>query len=265
MRVIILTSSSYGTAAHHLPYLLKSADYEIVMVVLSHQKNVSTKKRIIKIVKKIIKIGVLGALNGMRMRKWYSEDVKKYTPIQNLEFLCKQNNVPFFTTPTINCQQTVALFQQANADVGISLGNGYIEKKIFSIPVYDMINIHHEILPAYQNAQSIIWQLYNNSSNTGFTIHKIDQHIDRGEILFQSYIPIKFKDTLADTVANTSSLLLEGSAKGLVYVLSNFIRLFNTAKKQGAGETYTTPSFRQYLTIHSNFKRLQKKYQNQKK
>lgn len=255
-KVIILSSSYNGTAAHHLPYLLASGCCEVAMVVISQGQPVSKKKQIKRILKKVSKIGILGAWNGIRMRKWYGELAKPYTQITDIRETCKQHSIPLHTVPSINCAETVALFQQANADVGISLGNGYISKKVFSVPKYGMINIHHEILPDYQNAQSIIWQLYNGSDKTGYTIHKIDRHIDTGDIMYQEQVPIKLKDSLADTVAETSSHLLKASANGLVHVLQDFEQLFNNSRPQGEGHTYTTPSFRQYLQIYRNYKKL---------
>jgi methionyl-tRNA formyltransferase len=258
MKVIILTSSYYGTAAHHLPFLIKNGDCEISMVVLSVGTNFNKKKSYKRKLLKILNIGILGALNGIRMRKWYTVNVRKYVPIKNLELICKENSIPFFVTPTINCDTTFRLFQQAQADVGISLGNGYIGKRIFSTPFSGMINIHHEILPQYQNAQSVIWQIYNCSSFTGYTIHKINEHIDKGEIIFQERVPITFKETLSETVSATSALLLESSAKGLIYLLSNFKGLMDTSISQGTGKHYTTPSIWQYFKIVYNFNRLKK-------
>lgn len=255
-KVIILSSSYNGTAAHHLPYLLQSGCCEVAMVVISQGQPQSKVKKIKRILKKIAKIGVLGAWNGIRMRKWYGELAKPYTQITDIRTTCEQHNIPIHSVPSINSAETVQLFQHAGADVGISLGNGYIAKKVFSTPKNGMINIHHEILPDYQNAQSIIWQLYNNSARTGYTIHKIDQHIDTGDILYQDFVDIKLKDSLADSVAETSSLLLKASAKGLIEVLQNFEQYFNNARPQGHGTKYTTPSFRQYLQIHRNFKKL---------
>ena len=261
MKIIVLTSSRYGTAAHHLPYLIDSHVCEIAMVVLNEgaiaNKSKSYKKKFLK----IIKIGFLGALNGIRMRKWFDQDMSKYKTIGDLEEICREKNIPFFTTPNINSHSTVELFKQANADLGISLGNGYIGKKVFSIPKYGMINIHHEILPAYQNAQSIIWQIYNMSSSTGFTIHKIDKNIDTGEILYQESVPIYFEKTLRQTVAKTSVSLLEASAQGLVKVIMDFHELYAKAKPQGHGKSYTTPSIRQFIRIKKNFKKLKKTIQ----
>jgi methionyl-tRNA formyltransferase len=256
MKIIILTSSKFGTAANHLPLLIESQTCEVSMVILSKGIVQNKKKYWLSKLKKAYKIGILGALNGIRMRKWFNEDLYKYVQVNNLEEICKTLRIPYYEVDTINSKQTQNLFKQAKADLGISLGNSYIGKKIFSIPQKGMINIHHEILPEYQNAQSIIWQIYNGSRNTGFTIHKIDTHIDTGEILYQENVPIVFKKSLADTIANTSAVLLASSAKGLIKVLQDFDHLFKEAKAQGKGHKYTTPSLSQYLKIHSNYRKM---------
>jgi methionyl-tRNA formyltransferase len=194
------------------------------------------------------------------MRKWFNEDMYKYVQVNNLEEICKTLRIPYYEVDTINCKQTQNLFKQAKADLGISLGNSYIGKKIFSIPKKGMINIHHEILPEYQNAQSIIWQIYNGSRNTGFTIHKIDAKIDTGDIIYKEEVPIVFKKSLADTVANTSATLLQASAKGLIHVLQNFDSLFNAAKGQGNGKKYTTPSLLQYIKVYANYRKMRQNH-----
>ncbi len=256
MKVIILTTSVYGTTGHHLPVLHQCKDVKIAMVVVSEGQVINKKNQYLRRIKKILKIGILGAMNGVKMRKWYNEDVNKYCRIENAEDYCKQNNIPFRKVPSTNSVETVQLFKEAGADIGLSLGNGYISKKVFSVPKWGMLNIHHEVLPQYQNAQSIIWQLYNGSVVTGYTIHKIDKHIDTGEIVLQEKLPIIFRDTLADTVAFNYARLFDASVQGLVRVLENFDRCFFNAKPQGAGTSYTTPSYRQFLKIEKQFKKL---------
>lgn len=256
MKISILTSARYGTASYHLPYLIESKACEISMVILNNGKVSNKRKSLKRIFHKISKIGLLGALNGIRMRKWYNEDICKFAKIQDIEIICKKNKIPFYVTQNINSQLTVELFQKTNSDLGISLGNSYIGQKVFSIPRYGMINIHHEILPEYQNAQSIIWQIYNMSSTTGYTIHKIDKHIDTGEILYQKTVPINFQKNLSETVAKTSVSLLEASAIGLLEVIMDFDNLFKNAKSQKPGHTYTTPSIWQYIKIIRNYRKL---------
>ncbi|MEI8087207.1 MAG: formyltransferase family protein [Paludibacter sp.] len=258
MKTVILTSSRYGTASHHLPYLIESKACEISMVILNDGKVSNKTRNLRRILRKISRIGILGALNGIRMRKWYNQDMSKIKKIEDVEITCKKNNIPFYSTPNINSPLTIELFQKANSDIGISLGNGYIGQKVFSIPRLGMINIHHEILPDYQNAQSIIWQIYNMSTTTGYTIHKIDKNIDTGEILHQKSIPINFQKSLRQTVSKTTFSLLEASANGLLEVVRDFDNLYKNAKPQEHGRAYTTPSIWQYFRILNHHRKLKK-------
>ena len=259
MKVLILTSSMNGTAAHHLEVMLKEPSIEVVSVIFNQGMVKSRYKKMIQKAKKLLKIGLFGALNGIKMRKWYQQDLSAYLQINNLEGICRDNRIPFHKTERINSEQTETLFKNANAEIGLSLGNGYIAKKVFSILPFGMINIHHELLPNYQNAQSVIWQIYNGSKNTGYTIHKINEKIDAGEILFQEAFPIQFKETFASTVSATYALLIKQSAEGLVRVLKSYETFLKSAKTQGHGQTYTTPSFRQYLKMKSQFIQLKNK------
>jgi methionyl-tRNA formyltransferase len=255
MKVIILTSSLLGTAAHHLPLLIAS-NIEIVKVVHSKGLIKNKKKYYRRKVIKMMQIGIFGSLNGIKMRKWYTENARQYIKVNPLEETCKQHGIPFEQVDSINCKETISAFVEAKAELGLSLGNGYIGSKIFRVPKFGMINIHHEILPTYQNAQSIIWQIFNGSKSTGYTIHKIDKNIDTGEILYQEEVPITFRETLADTVSFNYAKLWELSAKGLVEVLRKFEYYYNNATPQGKGEHYTTPSRAELNTILKQFEKI---------
>jgi methionyl-tRNA formyltransferase len=256
MKVIILTTSVYGTTGHHLPILFNCKNIEIAMVVVSEGKINKPIDHYLKKVRKILKIGLPGALNGIRMRKWYVEDKHKYCSITNAGEFCEKHNIPFKRVPYTNSEETRKIFKETAADIGLSLGNDYISKNIFSIPRFGMLNVHHEILPEYQNAQGIIWELYNGSAETGYTIHKIDRHIDTGEIVLQEKAPIIFRETLGDTVAYNYARLFDYSAQGFVRIFENFEKNFFDARPQKPGRSYTTPSIRQFLKIKQQFSKL---------
>lgn len=259
MKVIILTESIRGTAAHHLNYLFECKDIEVVQVVLSKGMKKNSKKFLVRKIRKAIAIGPLGVLNGIRMRKWFGPDVDALLPIKNLDLACEDFKIPFSIVSSTNSEETVELFKKSTADIAISLGNSYISKKVFTAVPYGMLNIHHELLPDYQNAASIIWQLYNKSAHTGYTIHKVSAKIDGGDILLQENVPIQFRETLAATVTHTIVDLLKASAAGLVKVLQNYSYYESNAKLQGKGKSYTTPSALQFLRILRNFNELKKK------
>ncbi|MBK7481740.1 MAG: hypothetical protein IPI72_03195 [Flavobacteriales bacterium] len=261
LRVVVLTSSRRGTASHHLPTLVGSPHYACVQVILVDGTAAKPKGHLMRKLRKVLRIGPLGALIGYRMRKWYGADVERLADIHDLGPLCASLSIPIATTPAINHVRTMELMREANADIGISLGNGYIGSKVFNAPRSGMLNIHHELLPEFQNAQSVIWQLYMGSDTTGYTIHRIDKHIDTGAIVRQERVPISFQSTLAATVSHTMVALLDRSALGLRQVLEDLDAELAAAKPQGKGRTWTTPSFCQFLRILSNYKRLRDRVQ----
>ncbi|MCB0774634.1 MAG: hypothetical protein KJZ58_07930 [Flavobacteriales bacterium] len=256
MKVLILTSGRKGTAGHHLPLLLDSGCCEVVAVIYSQGQVANKWRHAWRKARKMIRIGPLGALNGIRMRGWF--DVNGELGIKDVQQTCAERGVPFHETAAINTRRTEELFRESGGELGISLGNSYITPGIFNIPRLGMINIHHELLPAFQNAQSIIWQLYHGSDTTGFTIHAIDRRIDTGNILLQRAIPIKFGPTLPATITQTMAALIEASGEGLVHCLRHFPELAAQAKPQGRGTAYTTPSLWQFLRIKRNWKKLVK-------
>jgi methionyl-tRNA formyltransferase len=263
MRVIILTSSIYGIAAYAGPLLYKEPDIEISMIVFNEGLLINKKKYYLKKISKIFKIGLFGALNGIRMRRWFGKEVEKFLPTVNLEIFCNQNNIEFRRTPTINSNTTKDLFKKANADIGISLGNSFISKSVFSICSRGMINVHGEILPDYQNAQSIIWQLYNNSAETGYTIHKINQRIDQGDILYKEKLPIIFRDTLRETIAYNCAEITRNASIALIRIIKNFDFYNESAIPQGVGKHYTTPNIRQFIRIKKHFSLLKSRVHQQ--
>ena|ERR1700730_14475165 len=90
MRVIVLTSSPHGTASRCLPALVASKKVEVLCVVLAEgfgSSNVFKARK--RKFKKALKIGILGALNGIRIRKWYQGP-----PTEHIETLCPVINWP---------------------------------------------------------------------------------------------------------------------------------------------------------------------------
>lgn len=252
MKIIIVTSSIKGTASHHLKYLLNN-NYPVHSVIYSHyspQKSISSK------LKKIKNIGLLGAINGLRMRKWYNDRLYSKKSIPTLMEVCDSYDIELKIVEKINSSVTSRILEKEDFDLGVSLGNGYISKSIFNIPDKGFINIHHELLPDYQNAQSVIWQLYNASRYTGFTIHKINEKIDQGEILYRKEVPIIFKKSLSETVTTSYANLLDESAIGLFKLLQNFEAYENESVAQENGTKYTTPSIFEFYKIYKNYKKL---------
>lgn len=253
-RVLVVSSQLKGFGSFCLPALLASPKIEVTGVVYGEGLALKPWQKRWRKLKKTIDIGVLGALNGVRMRGWY--DLAERLSLQRLDEISRDHGVPFETTPSMFGGRTADLCRAAGADVGLSLGNGYIPERVYSVPRLGMVNVHHEILPQFQGAQSVIWQLYLGSSRTGFTIHKIDRHIDTGEILYQEEMDIAFGATLENTVRETYARLWDSSRRALVGVIEDYDNRARRARPQGPGRSFTTPSYWEFQRITRNHEML---------
>ena len=171
-QIVILTGGRNGMASWCLPRLVSDQRFKVAGVIFSRSEIVNKKRHVLRRLKKILRIGVLGALNGIRIRKWYHDAA------EDLFEVCKKYSIPLYQVSSLYGKDLPELLNQLHPDLGVSLGNGYIPERVFSIPKYGMINVHSEIVPAYQNAQSIIWPIYFNDPYTGFTIHQISVKMD---------------------------------------------------------------------------------------
>ena len=244
MKVIIITSIENGLASSCVRELALNPNIDVSGVIYSKLSIKKNRRYYSKKIIKIIKIGILGVLNGIRIRNWFLKVESK-----SIYSVCSTNNIPLFEIGTVNSYESEQLLGNLNPDLGISLGNNYINKKVFSIPKYGIINVHTEILPDYQGAHGVIWPIYDGKSNTGFTIHTIDQYIDTGDILYTENIPIIFKSRLKNTVKCSISKVYNRIPNALSTVCENFVYYKNNSIAQKRGIPYTTPTIFQFIRM----------------
>lgn len=49
----------------------------------------------------------------------------------------------------------------------------------------DFLNIHYALLPRFRGMHPIVWAILNDEKEVGFTLHKMDEFMDSGSIIFQ--------------------------------------------------------------------------------
>lgn len=256
MRVVVLTSLACGFPSICLAPLSSAPGIEVAAVILADRPTTGGWRNVKRRIQKILRIGPLAALNGIRMRRWFGEDTARHLAAPTVESEARRLGIAFHRVPAVNTEECRTHMRAASADLGLSLGNSYIAQSVFSIPRRGMVNIHHEILPDFQGAHSVIWQLHEGSRETGYTIHEIDNGIDTGRILLQERTPIEFRPTLGETVSWNYARLLKLSVAGLIRVIQEFETRRSAARPQGKGRKYTTPTLRQFLRMRRQHARL---------
>lgn len=75
-------------------------------------------------------------------------------------------------------------------DHGIVAGFNQIFKPATIYRFDSLVNFHPSILPLYRGPVPSYWCIRNREEQTGYTLHKLTERIDEGEILFQEAILI---------------------------------------------------------------------------
>jgi methionyl-tRNA formyltransferase len=207
-------------------------------------------------VRKAVRLGVIGTLNGIRMRRWYGADLSAMMRAPDIAHQAERSGIPLIRIESFRDLAAQEKVKGLRLDLGVSLGNGYIPKAFFEIPTLGMINIHHEWLPTYKGAQTALWQLHDGSTTSGYSIHEITTRIDGGRILYREHVPIVFHERLRDTVVETSAAVQRHSLDGLATVLGDFEHYRRTALPNTDGRSYTTPGGRALFRIFRNHARL---------
>lgn len=121
------------------------------------------------------------------------------------------------------------IIQHAHPDLLLVYGfSQIIAPEIFNIPDLGTVNVHGALLPDYRGANILNWQIINGETESGVTLHYIDEGVDTGDIIAQSKYPIEFTDTIVDLKRK----MIHGSLVLLVGELPKIFNNTNMRKKQ---------------------------------
>lgn len=203
-----------------------------------------------KRMKKILRVGPAGALLGVFFRKCYKFEFASCLAI------AERHGIPVIRIRDFKPDSTQKE-QIKKITLGISMGNGYIPVSFFTLFEHGMINVHHEILPDYAGAQSIVWPLIEGRKETGFSIHQINKGLDKGALLMVRKRAIEFGPSLAKTVAENYYRSLELSVEGLLELLETHPREWSFQPNLSQ-RSYTTPTFVQWIRAFANHRKFRK-------
>jgi methionyl-tRNA formyltransferase len=75
-------------------------------------------------------------------------------------------------------------------DLGVIYSSPILKPKLFEIPRFGTLGIHHGKAPKYRGKKTTFWEMYNVESTAGVTIQRVNRGLDTGEIVRQGEVPI---------------------------------------------------------------------------
>jgi len=101
----------------------------------------------------------------------------------------------------------------------------FVPKEMIALSTFGGINYHPSLLPKYRGGSAINWAIIKGETETGVTIHQIDDGVDTGPIVLQQKVAIAPDDTVktlyfqklyplgVEMVAQAVRLIGEGRAR----------------------------------------------------
>jgi len=126
--------------------------------------------------------------------------------------LAEKNKIKTLKPAKASDPELIKELQKIMPDLAVVVAYGNIlPKGVLEAPKHGCINLHTSLLPKYRGPSPIQSALLNGDKETGVTIMKLNEKMDKGDILLQEAVQISEDDnsqTLSDKLFEAGSKLL---------------------------------------------------------
>jgi hypothetical protein len=106
-------------------------------------------------------------------------------------------NVPVIGATDVNSPETLRQIKAWQPDLVISIYlNHLIKSDLNNLPAQGTLNIHPALLPRHRGLFPYFWVIADGETETGVTVHWVDNKFDTGDLLLQEKIPVQPDDTI---------------------------------------------------------------------
>jgi len=149
--------------------------------------------------------------------------------------LAWQHNIPIFEAGNLRAPTVQNFVAKLAPDVAcVACFSKRIPPPLLAMPHHGFLNVHPSLLPAYRGPAPLFWQWRNGETQTGVTVHWMDERLDTGPIATQA--PITLPDGSTGPQADQICATVGGEL--LVNVLRSLGRGEVPRHSQPAGGSY---------------------------
>jgi hypothetical protein len=91
--------------------------------------------------------------------------------------------------PDIHAEVVLEGVRELSADLGLVYGSPILKPKLFEIPRWGTLGIHHGKVPEYRGKKTAFWAMYNGERTVGVTIQKLGAGLDAGDVVRCGEVP----------------------------------------------------------------------------
>jgi len=101
-----------------------------------------------------------------------------------------------------NAPEVIQALRQLSPDLFVAAGyTGLLKRDILAVPKLLAANFHASLLPAYRGRSPLFWAIRNGESQSGLTVHVMDEGLDTGDVLYQVRVAIDPNDSVESLYA----------------------------------------------------------------
>lgn len=154
----------------------------------------------------------------------HDDDPNEAIWFRSVRQLAEEHGLPVFAPPNVNAPEWIERLRDYAPDFLFSF---YYRKilgaELLRLPKRGALNLHGSLLPKYRGRCPVNWVLVHGETETGVTLHYMEEKPDRGDIVAQRVIAIaaddtahtlytKLTDAAAELVRETYPRLCSGQA-----------------------------------------------------
>jgi methionyl-tRNA formyltransferase len=124
----------------------------------------------------------------------------------SVEAVARHHGLDFLPASNVNSKEYRDQLARLNLDLVISINASQkFKSELLALPRLGCINVHGALLPRYRGRLPSFWVLANGESETGATVHFMNEDLDDGPILLQERVPIAPDDTQDTLIRKTKA------------------------------------------------------------
>lgn len=134
--------------------------------------------------------------------------------------LAAERGIPVLEVARLRDQRTLDTLAAYQPDaICVACFSRRLPHEVLCLPRLGCLNVHPSLLPANRGPDPLFWTFRRGDTDTGVTIHLMDEGLDTGPILRQQRLPVPdgcFERQLEDACATAGGELLAASVADLV-------------------------------------------------
>lgn len=104
---------------------------------------------------------------------------------------CENRGIPLIKTHSVRSEDFLTQFDKLDYDLVVSAHfQRILPARIFGRATMGALNLHPSLLPKYRGMAPQHWPIIFGETETGVTVHRIDEEVDTGRIMRQVRIPL---------------------------------------------------------------------------